>query len=92
LKLPEPRGAMRSGLAMPPEREQEWAPWRNGTGHVGLGSGIGGGAGAAVGILATMMTRGNDVVFPAGTTLEMVLARPLNVQQDQLSGMPGSTE
>jgi hypothetical protein len=62
-----------------------------GTGHVGLGSGIGGGAGAAVGILATMMTRGNDVVFPAGTTLEMVLARPLNVQQDQLSGMPGST-
>lgn len=62
-----------------------------GSGHIGMGSAIGGGAGAAVGILATMMTRGNDVVFPAGTTLEMVLARPLKVQQDQLAGMPGST-
>jgi type IV secretion system protein VirB10 len=62
-----------------------------GTGSVGKGAGIGAGAGAAVGILTTLFTRGSDVVFPQGTTLEMVLSRPLEVQQDQLAGMPTYT-
>jgi type IV secretion system protein VirB10 len=44
-----------------------------------------------VGVLTTLFTRGNDIVFPQGTTLEMVLSRPLLVQQDQLSGMPAYT-
>jgi len=62
-----------------------------GSGNVGLGAGIGAGAGATVGILTTLLTRGNDVVFPPGMTLEMVLSRPLVVQQAQLAGMPGYT-
>jgi type IV secretion system protein VirB10 len=62
-----------------------------GTSNVGQAAGIGAGAGAAVGILTTLFTRGNDVVFPQGTTLEMVLSRPLVVEEDQLSGMPTYT-
>jgi hypothetical protein len=62
-----------------------------GTGNVGLGAGIGAGAGAAVGVLTTLLTRGNDVVFPQGTTLEMVLSRPVVLQQTQLTGMPAYT-
>ena len=62
-----------------------------GLGDVGAGAGIGAGAGAAVGVLTTLLTRGNDIVFPAGTTLEMVLSRSLEVQQTQLAGMPGYT-
>jgi type IV secretion system protein VirB10 len=62
-----------------------------GTGNVGMGAGIGAGAGAAVGVVTTLFTRGKDIVFPEGTTLEMVLARPLVVQQQQLAGMPTYT-
>ncbi len=62
-----------------------------GTGNVGMGAGIGAGAGAAAGIITTLFTRGNDIVFPPGTTLEMELSRPLVVQQAQLMGMPGYT-
>jgi type IV secretion system protein VirB10 len=62
-----------------------------GSGGIGKGVGIGAGAGAAVGVLTTLFTRGNDVVFPQGTTLEMVLSRPLVVQQEQLAGMPAYT-
>ncbi len=62
-----------------------------GTGNVGMGTGIGASAGAAVGILTTLLTRGNDIVFPPGTTVEMVLNRPLVIQQAQLAGMPSYT-
>lgn len=62
-----------------------------GTGNVGMGAGIGAGAGAAAGILTTLFTRGNDIVFAQGTTLEMVLARPVVVRQEQLAGMPSYT-
>jgi type IV secretion system protein VirB10 len=62
-----------------------------GTGNVGTAAGIGAGAGAAAGILTTLFTRGNDIVFSQGTTLEMVLARPVVVRQEQLGGMPGYT-
>jgi len=62
-----------------------------GTGNVGMGAGIGAGAGAAVGVLTTLFTRGNDIVFTPGTTLEMVLSRPVVVQQTQLAGMPSYT-
>lgn len=62
-----------------------------GTGNVGLGAGIGAGAGAAVGVLTTLLTRGNDIVFPQGTSLEMVLSRPIVLQQTQLTGMPAYT-
>lgn len=62
-----------------------------GAGHVGMGAGIGAGAGAAVGVLTTLFTRGNDVVIPQGTSLEMVLSKPIVLQQAQLVGMPAST-
>ncbi|MGD0098489.1 MAG: hypothetical protein ABSB60_18555 [Terracidiphilus sp.] len=62
-----------------------------GTGSVGTAAGIGAGAGAAAGILTTLFTRGNDIVFPPGTSLEMVLSRPVVVRQEQLAGMPGYT-
>jgi hypothetical protein len=37
------------------------------------------------------LTRGNDIVFPPGITVEMVLNRPLEIQQSQLAGMPSYT-
>lgn len=60
-------------------------------GNIGLGAGIGAGAGATAGVLTTLLSRGNDIVFPQGSTMEMVLARPLVVQQAQLNGMPQYT-
>lgn len=62
-----------------------------GTGDAGMGTGIGASAGAAVGVLATLLTRGNDIVFPPGTTVEMVLNRPMVIQPAQLAGMPSYT-
>ncbi len=62
-----------------------------GTGNTATGAGIGAGAGATVGVLTTLLTRGNDIVFPPGTTLEMVLSRPVIVRQSQLTGMPAYT-
>jgi type IV secretion system protein VirB10 len=63
----------------------------SGAGNAGMGSGIGAGAGAAMGVLTTLFTRGNDIVFPQGATLEMVLSRPLILQQAQLAGMAAYT-
>ena len=62
-----------------------------GTGNTGMGAGIGAGAGATVGVLTTLFTRGNDIVFPPGTTLEMLLSRPVVIRQSQLVGMPAYT-
>jgi len=41
------------------------------------GAGIGGAAGAAVGTAIVLLTRGKDVVLGPGTTLEIVLDRPI---------------
>jgi hypothetical protein len=46
-------------------------------GHMGMGAGIGAAAGAAAGLAAVLMTRGPDVVLERGSTVEMVLDRPL---------------
>jgi hypothetical protein len=46
-------------------------------GHAGLGAGIGGAAGAAVGLAGVLLTRGPDAVLAKGSTIEMVLDRPL---------------
>jgi hypothetical protein len=43
------------------------------------GAGIGGGIGAGVGLIKVLATRGQEVRLPAGTSLEMVLQRPLTV-------------
>lgn len=57
----------------------------------GLGLGVGAGAGAAAGLLETMMKHGDDISFPAGTTVVMVMQRPLEVQEQQLAGMSNLT-
>jgi len=43
------------------------------------GAGIGGGIGAGVGLIKVLVTRGQEVRLPTGTSLEMVLQRPLSV-------------
>ena len=45
--------------------------------HVGMGLGIGAGAGAAAGLIGVLATRGPDAVLFRGSTIEMVLDRPL---------------
>src|ERR1700733_13068136 len=56
------------------------------TGDVAKGVGYGSLAGAAAGTIYTLFTRGNDIVIPSGTAVEMVLQRPLILQQSQLAG------
>jgi hypothetical protein len=56
------------------------------SGDVLKGVGYGSLAGAAAGAIYTLFTRGNDIVIPSGTSVEMVLQRPLLLQQSQLAG------
>jgi type IV secretion system protein VirB10 len=46
-------------------------------GHAGMGAGIGAAAGAAAGLAGVLLTRGPDAVLAKGSTIEMVLDRPL---------------
>jgi hypothetical protein len=61
------------------------------SGSPGLGTGIGAGAGAAAGILITMFKHGDDIVFAEGSSVVMVMQRPLEVQEQQLAGMRNLT-
>jgi hypothetical protein len=54
-------------------------------GNPGRGSVIGLGAGAAAGLATVLLTRGPDVVLPAGSSLELVTDRPLIFQENELS-------
>jgi hypothetical protein len=56
------------------------------TGNVAKGVGYGSLAGAAAGTIYTLFTRGNDIVIPTGTSVEMVLQRPLILEESQLAG------
>jgi hypothetical protein len=55
-------------------------------GSPGTGALYGGLAGAAVGGLVTLFTRGDDINIEQGTTVEMVLQRPLMVEDANLEG------
>jgi type IV secretion system protein VirB10 len=46
-------------------------------GHAGMGAGLGAAAGAAAGLMYVLLSRGPDAVLAKGTTMEMVLDRPL---------------
>jgi hypothetical protein len=46
-----------------------------------IGSGIGG----AVGLAEVLFSRGNEINYPAGTAVEMVLQRPLTLQQRRMT-------
>lgn len=48
------------------------------------GVGMGGLAGAAAGLGYAMLTRGPDVKLPVGTSIQMVLQRPLELQEAKL--------
>jgi hypothetical protein len=48
-----------------------------GIGGHGKGAGVGGAGGAAVGTAAVLLSRGQDLVIEPGTTIEIVLDRPL---------------
>jgi type IV secretion system protein VirB10 len=48
-----------------------------GLSHGGKGAAIGAGVGGAVGSAIALLSRGNDVKLDAGTTVEMVIQRPI---------------
>ncbi len=54
----------------------------------GKGAGIGAGIGGLAGLGITMLTRGNDVRLEQGTTVEMVLQRPLVLEEARLGARP----
>ncbi|MGZ4787629.1 MAG: hypothetical protein ACXVZX_03855 [Terriglobales bacterium] len=53
-------------------------------GQSAKGAGIGGLAGAAAGLGYALLTRGPDVILPVGTSIQMVLQRPLELQEAKL--------
>jgi hypothetical protein len=56
-------------------------------GHSGVGALGGGLAGVAGGLVYTLLTRGDEIVIPEGTSLEMVMQRPLELTASQLDGI-----
>ncbi len=62
------------------------------TGHLGGGSVIGLGAGAAAGLIGVLATRGPEATLDRGSTVEMVLDRPLtfNKADLDLTGAPAA--
>src|SRR5689334_5145568 len=54
-------------------------------GHYGMGAGIGAAAGAAAGMVGVLLSRGPDAVLARGSTLEMVLDRPISFTESDLN-------
>src|SRR5215471_5137557 len=54
-------------------------------GHYGMGAGIGAAAGAAAGMAGVLLSRGPDAVLARGSTLEMVLDRPISFSENELN-------
>ncbi|MGH9722906.1 MAG: hypothetical protein ACRD8O_22070 [Bryobacteraceae bacterium] len=54
------------------------------SGHYGMGAGIGAAAGAAAGLMGVLLSRGPDAVLAKGSTLEMVLDRPVMFEAAEL--------
>jgi hypothetical protein len=57
----------------------------NAAGHIGTGVGIGAAAGAAAGLIGVLATRGPDAVLARGSTVEMVLDRPITFSEIDLN-------
>ncbi len=53
-------------------------------GNTGMGVGIGAAAGATAGVLGVLLSRGPDAVLARGTTVEMILDRPLSFDEEDL--------
>jgi type IV secretion system protein VirB10 len=54
-------------------------------GNYGMGAGIGAAAGAAAGMMGVLLSRGPDAVLARGSTLEMVLDRPITYAESELN-------
>lgn len=54
-------------------------------GRSGKGAGIGAGVGAAVGLATVFLTRGPELELPRGTTLDVLLDRPLYLDADKIN-------
>jgi hypothetical protein len=54
-------------------------------GHYGMGAGIGAAAGATAGMIGVLLSRGPDAVLARGSTLEMVLDRPVTFNESELN-------
>jgi type IV secretion system protein VirB10 len=50
-----------------------------------MGAGIGAAAGAAAGMIGVLASRGPDAVLARGSTLEMVLDRPISFNESELN-------
>ncbi len=53
-------------------------------GRYGMGAGVGALAGAAAGMIAVLLTRGPDVVLAPGSSVEMVVDRPVRFTEAEL--------
>ena len=53
--------------------------------HGGKGALVGSGIGGAVGLAEVLFTRGNEINYPAGTPVEMVLQRPITLEQQRIA-------
>jgi type IV secretion system protein VirB10 len=58
------------------------------SGHYGMGAGIGAAAGAAAGLVGVLASRGPDAILAKGSTVEMVLDRPLLYTENELNFGP----
>ncbi len=54
-------------------------------GRYGMGAGIGAAAGATAGLVGVLLSRGPDAVLAKGSTIEMVLDRPLSFEAGELN-------
>jgi type IV secretion system protein VirB10 len=54
-------------------------------GNIGMGAAVGGAAGAAAGLIGVLATRGPDAVLARGSTVEMVLDRPVLFHDNDLN-------
>jgi hypothetical protein len=53
-------------------------------GHAGVGVGVGAAAGAAASLASVLVSRGPDMVLPKGTSIEIVLDRPMRYKPGEL--------
>lgn len=58
------------------------------SGHYGMGAGIGAAAGATAGLIGVLVSRGPDAILAKGSSIEMVLDRPLQYDESELSTGP----
>jgi len=58
-------------------------------GHYGMGAGIGAAAGATAGMIGVLLSRGPDAVLAKGSTIEMILDRPLTFNESDINFTSG---